>query len=868
MKKIIYLIAFMMFGFASAQDFTAIVKADLSSNASKLNLQPKDVNDIFVSSQSFSKSMQLHTVYVSQRYQGIEVFGSSSPFAVKDGKVISKALSFKSNMSQIINTTTPVLSKTDAIKKAAAAFGLETPSGLTVLEDISSKKTVYSNGNISAENIPVQLVFQPSDKNLKLAWDLSILLKDGSHWYSVRVDAVNGEILATNDWIVSCSFGDKPHTHNSEIIATHSVLENAGILQPRNFVDGSKYRVFPIPAESPNHATAALVSEPANVTASPFGWHDVNGVAGAEFTITRGNNVYAQDDINNNNGNDGFSPDGGASLNFDFPFNFDTRPVNMLDAVTTNLFYMNNIMHDVLYQYGFDEQSGNFQERNYSNLGLGFDSVNAQSQDGGGLNNANFGTPPEGNMPRMQMFLWNATGPPGMPLTVNNGTVAGSYSGTPAGFGNPLPTTPITQDLIIADPLEACSALTNASAIAGKIALIKRGGCEFGVKVLAAQNAGAVAAIVINNVANPLTIIMGPGASGDQVTIPSIMISQADGDAILAAISGGQVINGSLMEVGPYQVDGDLDNGIIAHEYGHGISTRLTGGALNSSCLYSCQRDDGAGNCLQYTDQMGEGWSDYFTLMLSMKPGDTPEMKRGIGTYVIGEPTSGTGIRPAAYSTDRTINNFNYGYTNTAQPPHGVGFVWATMLWDLTWDFIAQDGFDPDIYNGTGGNNKALQLVMDGLKLQACNPGFVDGRDAIILADANANGGANECLIRRAFARRGLGENATQGSNLDTKDQVENFDVRSSCALGTDDKVLDMFKIYPNPSDGNIKITTTSIGGEATVSIFDLNGRKVHNQKVFLENTVDITANGLRTGVYVIQIEGNNFKQTSKLIIK
>jgi len=48
-------------------------------------------------------------------------------------------------------------------------------------------------------------------------------------------------------------------------------------------------------------------------------------------------------------------------------------------------------MHDVWYQYGFNEASGNFQENNYGNGGAGSDSVNADAQDGSGTNNANHG---------------------------------------------------------------------------------------------------------------------------------------------------------------------------------------------------------------------------------------------------------------------------------------------------------------------------------------------------------------------------------------------------------------------------------------------------------------------------------------------
>src|SRR5690606_33423867 len=109
-----------------------------------------------------------------------------------------------------------------------------------------------------------------------------------------------------------------------------------------------------------------------------------------------------------------------------------------------------------------------------------------------------------------------------------------------------------------------------------------------------------------------------------------------------------------------------------------------------------------------------------------------------------------------------------YGATNNLglTRPHGIGFVWSTMLWDLTWALIDEYGFDPDIYEGTGGNNIALQLVVDALKLQPCSPGFVDGRDAILQADVLANDGVNRCLIWSVFADRGLGLSASQGSSF------------------------------------------------------------------------------------------------------
>ena len=64
--------------------------------------------------------------------------------------------------------------------------------------------------------------------------------------------------------------------------------------------------------------------------------------------------------------------------------------------------------------------------------------------------------------------------------------------------------------------------------------------------------------------------------------------------------------------------DGDLDNGIIIHEYGHGVSNRLTGGPANANALNATQ-----------SGGMGEGWSDFYALMFTSKPTDcrTPPIR-------------------------------------------------------------------------------------------------------------------------------------------------------------------------------------------------------------------------------------------------
>jgi hypothetical protein len=216
--------------------------------------------------------------------------------------------------------------------------------------------------------------------------------------------------------------------------------------------------------------------------------------------------------------------------------------------------------------------------------------------------------------------------------------------------------------------------------------------------------------------------------------------------------------------------DSDLDAGIIAHEYCHGLSNRLTGGRLTTSCL--------SGN-----QQAGEGWSDLCTLFFTAAAGDTATTPRGVGTYSIFEPVTGTGIRPYPYTTDMTANPLTYGdlSTDTLSIPHGVGTVWATTVWEMYWALVGQYGFDSDLYAGSGGNNLAIQLVVDGLKLQPCNPTFLDARDAILAADVANNNGANECLIWAAFAKRGMGYSAQDGGSANTLNVTEAFDLPSQC---------------------------------------------------------------------------------------
>lgn len=105
-----------------------------------------------------------------------------------------------------------------------------------------------------------------------------------------------------------------------------------------------------------------------------LGWHSFGDGEDENFTTTMGNNVIAHENFDGSYNNDpekNYRPDGGKNLVFDFPLNLKDEPRKYIDAAVTNLFYWNNVMHDLFYMYGFTEETGNFQHSNFDNGGKG-----------------------------------------------------------------------------------------------------------------------------------------------------------------------------------------------------------------------------------------------------------------------------------------------------------------------------------------------------------------------------------------------------------------------------------------------------------------------------------------------------------------
>jgi extracellular elastinolytic metalloproteinase len=483
----------------------------------------------------------------------------------------------------------------------------------------------------------------------------------------------------------------------------HTLVDGSGkIVSVERRTNNDSYNVF---IEDPLKGAQTVVS--GGVTAeSPAGWL---GTGSQLTTNISGNNAHAYLDTDANNAPDS---SGTAVTNGDFlaaaDLARDPSTTGNRAVAVQNLFYLNNVVHDVLYQHGFDEAAGNFQINNFGKGGAGNDAVNAEAQDGSGTDNANFSTPADGSAPRMQMYLWTGTTPDSL-VTVSGADV-GAYS---ASFGPALTTTGVSGAIALYNDgtgtaTDACEA--SRASLTGKVALIDRGSCDFTVKVMNAQGAGAIGVIVANNTGGDTAFSMG--GTERRVRIPAVMVSQNNGSALRLQLGATAQVHKS--SVPPLKLDGDMDSDIVFHEYGHGLTWRMIGGMSGP-----------------LAGAIGEGASDTVAFLLN---GDDR-----IGEYAYGTPA---GIRRNPYAGyPRTYADV------TGAEVHDDGEIYAAAMYRVLENYLAA-GLTADT---------VLSDFVEGMNFTPATPAYENMRDGMLQATA---GTGRECLIWRAFAQTGIGVGA------------------------------------------------------------------------------------------------------------
>lgn len=252
-------------------------------------------------------------------------------------------------------------------------------------------------------------------------------------------------------------------------------------------------------------------------------------------------------------------------------------------------------------------------------------------------------------------------------------------------------------------------------------------------------------------------------ASGQTVRNNAYFNPTLDGSPpLLAMLMWTNTTDGATREL-----DSSYDAGVIIHEYTHGVSTRLAG------------TDNALGLRSNQGNGMGEGWSDFFAMSFLTPSDRALDAPAPTGVYVT---QRARGVRAYPYSTRMDVDPLTFGDIRFNPEVHAQGTVWCSMLWDLRQSFIQRYGFD-------AGRVAAERLVINGLKVTPLTPSFIDARDAILLADRTTNQGANQDLIWRAFAGRGLGRSAT--TQLATSGTgyrmpaVEAYDVPAEATAGS-----------------------------------------------------------------------------------
>jgi hypothetical protein len=622
--------------------------------------------------------------------------------------------------------------------------------------------------------------------------------------YYVEVDVANSRHTdsSLNSFVIHAGDGSQLFTHNMVAADKYSYRVWADGTGPKgmapmdspygNGMTPNVEGVFDANALPPSYLFPSLV----NLQNIPFSQNDPwLPTAAAELA---GNNVHAYADL--------VAPDGLSAGDVTVPptspgvFDRTWDPTTLpggstfnIQAITTNLFFVVNYMHDLYYDSGYNEAAGNSQNDNYGRGGVGSDAINAESQDYSGLDNANMSTPSDGAPGRMQMYLWDLVidkhvtiNTPG-PTTL---TTVGSAVFGPQSWN-------VTNDVVLYLDTTGGGSLgcntgggaSNAAALAGKIALIDRGTCAFVEKAKNALTAGAVAVLFANSATGAMLGSFGAADPG-LTNFPGMLVTNSDGASIKAALAAGTV-NVTLVKGAPNR-DGSVDGTIISHEWGHSLSHRLIN---NSNGLNTTQ-----------SNGMGEGWSDFVALTTYVRPTDLTVASNAnwmgvypMGTYALGAQPKDIyfGIRRYPYSNDLTKNPLTFKHIQngtalpTSPPPafgadgssnaevHNTGEVWTSMLWDC---FV---GLQRDTTNYTYAT--ALQATRDylvaSLKLTPSDPTFTEARDAWLAAALANTGKPNDlATLATAFAHRGAGT----GAISPPRESTDNVGVTESFVTGND----------------------------------------------------------------------------------
>ncbi len=214
----------------SAQNVQGIVQQFMQSNIGESNIRAADVAEWEITDIVPSLNPEIQHVYTQQKHQGIPIENGRYKLTLKGGEITWFINQFVTNLEEKAQSFQTSLSPEAAIMKVVGAHDMATPAALNA-QAKNSNSFVYDNSGISIEPITVDKVYIDIDGKHSLGWKVSIYQLDGQHWWNEIIDAGSGEVLFTDDWLISCNFEDPNHSkHNHNDVESYGpVMDHSAI---------------------------------------------------------------------------------------------------------------------------------------------------------------------------------------------------------------------------------------------------------------------------------------------------------------------------------------------------------------------------------------------------------------------------------------------------------------------------------------------------------------------------------------------------------------------------------------------------------------------------------------------------------------
>ncbi len=383
-----------------SNDSLSPVKGFLNEHTELFGFDAEVLKDAKVKRDYVDSHNGLHTVVWEQQLDGIPVYNAVMIGNItKQGELATFSSMFVPNPAAAADAGTPnrvaiqaapPITAVDAVALAAKNLGMNLAAG-----DITAVPGVVGDGNYQVfktpDNAYVRRVWLPINRSsLRLGWEVMVTSRSSKERFRFVIDAQSGVAQLRQN--LSCYISD----------ATYSVYPSDS---PSPFTPGLQTPGGFQPALT----TRAQITTPAlDTTASPDGWIPDGG------NTTTGNNADTFLDRNFDQSPDVPRPTGTPNRVFSPTLDLSLDPTNYVDAATVQLFWRINWYHDRLYQLGFTEAAGNFQDNNFGRGGVGGDHVIGYVQSGadvGIANNAMFSTPPDGISGECFMFVFDFPNP-------------------------------------------------------------------------------------------------------------------------------------------------------------------------------------------------------------------------------------------------------------------------------------------------------------------------------------------------------------------------------------------------------------------------------------------------------------------------